>query len=91
MGNTMSESAIKNPAMTVTKTFSSPKDAIKNARKLLDAGEISHADFARIEKKLIAEDHEGDLKAWLAKTYGPREEINPRADSAMLGGPPGRR
>jgi hypothetical protein len=75
--------------VTKTQTFKDPKAALVNAKKLLDKGEISHADFARIEKKLIAEDQDGDLKEWLAKTY-PREGINLRSDGAMLGGPPGR-
>lgn len=55
---------------TSTKTFKDAKSAIKNAKKLLDEGEISKADFARIEKKMVADDQEGDLRAWLDKTYG---------------------
>ena len=73
-----------------TKTFKDSKAALVNAKKLLDKGEISHADFVRIEKKLIAENQDGDLRAWLAKTY-PRKGTNLRSDGAMLGGPPGRR
>jgi hypothetical protein len=83
---------MSDPLLTVTKTqtFKDPKAALVNAKKLLDKGEISQEDFAKIEKKLIAEDQDGDLKAWLAKTY-PREGINTRSDGAMLGGPATRR
>ncbi|QDM15174.1 hypothetical protein [Tardiphaga sp. vice278] len=55
---------------TSTKTFKDAKSAIAHAKKLLDEGEISKADFARIEKKMVAEDQEGHLRAWLHKTYG---------------------
>jgi hypothetical protein len=54
-----------------TKTFKDPKAALVNAKKLLDKGEISAADFAKLEKKLVHEDQKGDLKAWLDKHYGP--------------------
>jgi Family of unknown function (DUF5681) len=57
---------------TRDQTFKDPKAAFANAKKLFDAGEISQADLARIEKKLVADDQDGDLKAWLLKTY-PRE------------------
>jgi hypothetical protein len=75
---------------TRDQTFKDPKAAFANAKKLFDAGEISQADLARIEKKLVADDQDGDLKAWLLKTY-PREGTNLHSDGAMLGGPPGRR
>jgi hypothetical protein len=57
-----------------TKTFKDAKSALANARKLRDKGEISAADFAKLEKKLVREDQEGDLKAWLDRRYGPNRK-----------------
>jgi hypothetical protein len=57
-----------------TKTFKDAKSALANARKLLDKGEISAADYAKLEKKLVHEDQKSSLKAWLDKTYGPNRK-----------------
>ena len=52
-----------------TKTFKDAKSALAHAKKLLDDGEISKGVFAKLEKKLVAEDQDGNLRDWLAKTY----------------------
>lgn len=56
-----------------TQTFKDAKSALANAKKLLAKGDISKAEYAKVEKKLTAEDQEGHLKSWMNKTYPDRK------------------
>jgi hypothetical protein len=58
-----------------SQTFDSPLAAIKHARKLLDKGEISPTEWAGIEKKMLAADKSGQVKAWLKKNF-PDEHLS---------------
>jgi hypothetical protein len=70
-----------------TKTFKDPKAALVNAKKLLDKGEISHADFVRIEKKLIAEDQDGVACEDLS-TRGHQPSLGSRLPGTPCAPPP---
>lgn len=55
-----------------TRTFKDAKSALVNAKRLLDKGEITKADFARLKKKLTTQEQDEDLDVYLKNRYPVR-------------------